>query len=98
MTKGSLCEFFTPKLVVGCLCLWFAGSIMGAIEDGLLAYMKAYRFHADMRSLKRSILDVYDDKAIRSAKDALWSACSEELKRLKVEYSRCRATFKPFPG
>ena len=56
---------------------------MGAIEDGLLA---------DMGSLKRSILDVYDDKAIRNAKDALWSACSEELKRLKVEYSRRRAT------
>lgn len=52
-----------------------------------LIRMKAYRLRADMGSLKRSILDVYDDKAIRNAKDALWSACSEELKRLKVEYS-----------
>ena len=57
-----------------------------------LIRMKAYRLSADMGSLKRSILDVYDDKAIRNAKDALWCACSEELKRLKVEYSRRHAT------
>ena len=65
---------------------------MGAIEDDLLAYMKAYKLRADMGSLKRSILDVYDDKGIHNAKDALWSACSEKLKWLKVEYSRRRAT------
>ena len=54
--------------------------------------MSVFRLHADIGSLKRSILDVYDDKAICSAKDALWSACSEEFKWLKVEYSRRCAT------
>ena len=57
-----------------------------------LIRMKAYKLCAEMWSLKRSILDVYDDKAIRNAKDALWCACSEEMKRLKVECSQRHAT------
>lgn len=89
----GLCEqFFRCKLRRFFTVAALVGSTMGPIEDGLLAYMKAYRLRADMGSLKRCVLDVYDDKAIRNAKDALWSACNEELKQLKVEYSRRRAT------
>ncbi len=63
-----------------------------AVTNGVLAYIKAFRQRADTQSIKDSILSCCDDKALRTAKEALWANCQDELKQLKLEYSRRRGT------
>ena len=56
-----------------------------AHTNGLLAYLKAFRQRADCESIRNQILSKYDAKSIRAAKAILWSDCSTDLSRLKLE-------------
>ena len=61
------------------------------LVNGVLSYIKAFRQRVDVQPIKVSILDRYD-VSVRSAKNELWNACKEDLKRLKLEYNRRRGT------
>ena len=56
-----------------------------ALTIGLLAYLKAFRQRDDCESIRNEISSKYVAKSIRAAKDILWSDCSTDLSRLKLE-------------
>lgn len=55
------------------------------VTNGLLAYLKAFRQHANCESIRKQILSNYDTNSICAAKDILLSKCSTDLARLRLE-------------
>ena len=55
------------------------------INNGVLAYIKAFRQRADSESIRNQVLGKHIASVIRSAKICLWENCNDDLIRLKFE-------------
>lgn len=83
---------WTFCLAVVTCCDSVTEQLLMTINNGVLAYIKAFRQRADTDSVRNHVLGKYSSSLIRSAKDVLWEGCSEDLGRLKLEKKTRRSS------
>ena len=83
---------WTFCLAVVTCCDSVTERLLMTINNGVLAYIKAFRQRADTDSVRNHVLGKYSSSLIRSAKDVLWEGCSEDPGRLKLEEKTRRSS------